>query len=237
MAQTVKTPAAAPAGAGIGLKKARRAVPPTKTTLNLVVKEKKELRPSRTVPAVLAVLLAAGLFGKFAVADRFAKADAAEAAVAARRRHLAEVEQSYADYDEVQATYNRYTYTGFDRTIADRLDVMALLEREVFPIGTVRTLSIAGKSVSLTVSGLTLDQLSDLMTRLKADGLVAGVTVSTANYNGAHDAAGEPDPNAEAVANMTITLNDAGPAPETAEDAAADEAVPETLPEGGDADA
>lgn len=223
MAQTVKAPAAARPGAGIGLKKARKAVPPTKTTLNLVFKEKKELRLSRVIPAVLAVMVAAGLFGKFAVADRFAKADAAEAAVEARRAYLAEVEAGYADYDAVQATYNRYTYTGFDRTIADRLDVMALLEREVFPVGTVRTLSIAGKSVSLTVSGLTLDQLSDLMTRLEADPMVAKVSISTATYSGY---ASDEDFGANSAAALSISLTDAGPAP-----------APAAAPEGGDADA
>ncbi len=215
MAQLTQT--AAPAA--LGLKKVRKAVMPTKTTLNLAIKEKRELDLSRVIPGVLAVMVAAGLFGKFAVADRFAKADAAEAAVADRRQYLAEVEEGYADYDEVQATYNRYTYTGFDRTIADRLDVMALLEREVFPIGTVRTLSIAGKSVSLTVSGLTLDQLSDLMARLKTDPLVANVSISTATYSGYASDENYGDSNAAA---LTIALADAGP---------------NAAQEGGDADA
>lgn len=205
MAQLTQT--AAPAG--LGLKKARKAVMPTKTTLNLAIKEKKELRPGRTVPAVLAVLVCAALFGKFAVADRFAAAQAAEAAVAARRAELAAIEQSYADFDEVQHTYNQYTYTGFDRTIADRLDIMALLEREVYPVGTVRTLSIAGKTVTLTVSDLTLEQLSSLTARLKADPMVAGVAISTATYSGY---ASDEDFGSGGAAALSISLTDAGPA-------------------------
>ena len=217
MAQLTQT--AAPAG--LGLKKARKAVMPTKTTLNLAIKEKKELRLSRTVPAVLAVLVCAALFGKFAVADRFAAADTAERAVAARRAELTAIEQSCADYDDVQHTYNQYTYTGFDRTIADRLEVMALLEREVYPVGTVRTLSIAGKTVTLTVSDMTLEQLSNLISRLETDPMVANVAISTATYSGYASDEAFGSTNAAA---LSISLNDAGPAP-------AAEA------EGGDADA
>ena len=195
------------------VKRRKAQVLPTKTTLNLAIKEKKELRLSRAVPAVLAVLAAVAVFGKFAVADRFAAAAAAEAAVDARRAELAAIRDSYADYAEVEHTYNQYTYTGFDRTIADRLDVMSLLERDVYPVCTVRSQSIAGKSVSLTISGLTLDGISDLIARLEAEPMVARVTVSTANYNGYYDAAGYTDVDVEPVANMTIALADAGPAP------------------------
>ena len=45
---------------------------PSKTTINLVIKEKSKWRPGRVLPMVLALAAAVVLFGKFAVADRLA---------------------------------------------------------------------------------------------------------------------------------------------------------------------
>ena len=47
---------------------------PTKQTLNLMIHEKRSVEPSKWIPGVAAVLIVAALFGKFAAADRFARA-------------------------------------------------------------------------------------------------------------------------------------------------------------------
>ena len=157
---------------------------PSKTTLNLVIKEKSEFRLTRLVPAVLAVLVIAAIFGKFAVVDRFAALNEAERQLAGEQAHLQALVAGYADFDEVQAEYNRYTYADFDRTIPDRQDVLRLLERYVFPVSGTRQLSISGKSVSLTLTGMTLEEISTLISKLDADPLVDSITVSTTGYSG-----------------------------------------------------
>ena len=183
-----------------GAPKSKKAMP-TKTTLNLVIKEKKSLQMAKVIPALLIVVVLAAVFGKFAVADRYAKLNAAEAELAAARSELNALRESYADYDEVQAEYNRYTYNDFDRTIVNRLDVMSLIEREIFPVSGVRSLSISDKTVSMTLTGMTLEQISWLIMRLESDPLTERVTVSTAGYGG-----GEDD---VPTASMTLTLVDA----------------------------
>lgn len=157
---------------------------PVKTTLNLVIKEKTEFRPARLIPALLLVFLLAALFAKFAVLDRFAALEEAEREFSQDRAYLQELVNSYADYDEVQAEYNRYTYADFDRSIPDRQDVLKLLERRVFPVSGMRQMSISGKSVSLTLTGMTLEEISTLVNKLEAEPLVERITVSTAGYSG-----------------------------------------------------
>ena len=184
----------------MGLKAPRRHTPPTKRTLNLMIREKKPFRPSRWIPGVLAVLLLAGLFGKFAVYDRYAALNRAEAELQRGKDQLAATQRAYADYAQVEEQYNHYSYAGFDRTIADRLDVMDILERHVFPVSRVTRLSVSGKTVTMTLSGLTLGQVSELVEKLKAEPLVEAVTVSTAGFN---------EKDAIPTANMTLTLADA----------------------------
>ena len=175
----------------VRLTKGRGHAAPTKRTLNLMIREKKSVDPVKWVPGVLIVLVVAALFGKFAVADRYAKLNALEADLAAQKQKLEDTRAAYADYNEVQEQYNRYTYTDFDRTIADRLDVMAILEREVFPVCDVGALS---------VTGLSLEEASALISRLGTEPLVESVFVSTSNQT-------ESDP--EGIATMTIQLADA----------------------------
>lgn len=183
---------------------------PAKSTMNLFRKEKSEIRLSVVIPCVVLILIAAALFAKFAVIDRFAKLGELEAQLADEKATLDATKKSYADYNEVAEEYSRYNYTGYDKSIADRLDVLALLEREVFPMAGVESLSVSGKTLSMTLRGLTLEQVSELLQKLEADPLVAHVTVSTTGY-------GESVGTGEPRANMTVELADAGNPAETSE--------------------
>ena len=174
---------------------------PTKTTLNLVIKEKSEFRLGRLLPAVLVVIVVAAVFAKFAVLDRYAVLDEAEQQLRREQEYLDQLMASYADYDEVQAEYNRYTYEGFDRTIPDRQDVLKLLERYVFPVSGMQQMAISGRFVSTTLTGMTLEGVSRLVAKLEADPLVDSVTVSTTGYTGREDSV--------PIASMVIALSDA----------------------------
>ena len=177
-------------------------VMPSKTTLNLMIKEKGELAPSRWLPWVLLIVVAAALFGKFAVADRFARLQAAENALAARYDELDALTAATADFAEVKDIYNQYTYRDFDRSIADRQEILDLLEREVFPHSQSQSVTVNGNVFSTTLTGVTLDEVSLMMTRLEADPLVEGVTVSTAGYD-------DPTTNTQPYATMTIVFTNA----------------------------
>ena len=174
---------------------------PSKRTLNLVVKEKKPLRLTRVIPAVLIVCVLAAVFAKFAVLDRYAELNRAESQLAQERRYLEELQASYADYDQVRAEYNHYSYEDFDRSIPDRQAVLDLLEKYVFPVSGMRQLAISGRSMSMTLTGMSLEEVSTLMAKLEAEPLVERVTVSTTGYTG-----GEGD---VPTASMVVFLADA----------------------------
>lgn len=159
----------------------KKKVEPSKRTLNLAIRERRYPDPKKWIPGVLVVILLAALFAKFAVVDRYAKLDEAEKELSDKKATLEDTRAQYADYDEVRERYNMYSYEGFDRTIANRLDVMDLLKRDVFPVCEVQSLSVSGKTISLSVTDLNLSQISQLIATLEGEPMVSSVTVFTAS--------------------------------------------------------
>lgn len=152
----------------------------SKQTMNLAIREKNMAKSVLMVPIIAAIVLVAALVGKFGVADRLAQVSAARREVDQLKNQIVTLEAAYADMDEVKAEYNRYTYKDFDRTLADRMDILALMEREIFPVCQVQRLSLAEKRLDLALEGSTLGDGSALVARLEADPLVDSAYVTTA---------------------------------------------------------
>ncbi len=174
----------------------------SKQTMNLAIRENKAAKNALMIPVIAAIVLAAALVGKFAVADRLAQVVAAQREVDQIKSQTEALVAAYADFDEVRAEYNRYTYKDFDRTLADRMDVLALMEREIFPVCQVQRLSLAEKRLDLELEGSTLGDGSALVARLEADPLVDAAFVSTATATAEN---GE----VRRTTSMTILLADA----------------------------
>ncbi len=176
---------------------------PSKKTINLLFKKKTLAHPTRLIPILLLIALVSYCVAQFAVINRLEKVKQAEAELIHMREELAAVEAAYADYDEVQAEYNRYTYQNFDRTVPNRLAVLALLERRVFSVCTAQSLSITQRTISMTLEGLSLEDTSALIEGLKEEPMVEDVFVSTSSY-GAKSYNGTES----AVTSITISLKD-----------------------------
>lgn len=135
---------------------------PTKTTLNLMIKEKSLASPSRLIPILLLIVVGAFAFSKFAVMDRLEKVNRQEAELAEMKRQLEMIQNAYADYDAIADEYSRYSYENFDRTIPDRIDVLEMLERWVMPVCKIQNLSINGRDLTMTIADITMDTVTYL---------------------------------------------------------------------------
>ena len=176
---------------------------PTKKTLNLCMKEKSLISPMLFVPILVIILVLAAVIGYFGVYKRFEAVNEAQAKLDATEARLQQVLDSMSDptYDELKKEYNRYYYEDYDTSIADKLDVLELLERRIFPVSSMRSLSISGKTISTSLTGLTLEQVSELIKNLNAEPLVESVAVTMTGYTGGEGS--------EPTVNMTVTLADA----------------------------
>ncbi len=160
-------------------------------------------RPAVVIPLLVLIVGAAALLS-LAVGSRLAAVAAARGEVDDLRAEIASIMDTYKDYDEVQQEYNRYTYKDFDRSLADRMEVLALMEREIMPVCYVQRFSLVDRTLNMTLEGLTLETTSNLITRLNADELVESVSLST------YDATTENGA-VYPVTDMIILLADASP--------------------------
>lgn len=176
---------------------------PVKRTMNLVIREKTWSSPSRVLPILALIVALAVLFSKFAVADRLAQVSRAQAQVGQLRQQIVQLQSAYADYGQVEEEYRRYSYgslTESELALADRLQVLDLLEEKLMPAAQVKNLAAGGNSLSLTLAGITLEQASSLVADLENSDIVDAVAVYTAGY-GTDSTQGETR-----LLTMTITL-------------------------------
>ncbi len=174
----------------------------SKTTLNLAMRDRDLSKSPVVILPLIAVIAVLAVLVSWAVGSQLARVSKAQKEVDDIRATIAQLRAAYADYDEVQAEYNRYTYKDYDRTIADRLDVLSLMERDIYPVCAVRDFSVAGRQLSLVLEGLTLESTSALINQLNSEELVDGVSVST--YDATSDTG-----TVYSLTNMVIVLADA----------------------------
>lgn len=178
---------------------------PTKRTINLCIREKQSMSVEMfliILAVILAVFIIVELVGVFIP---YTKVERLEAELASAQSVLDEKQDRLKDYNEVQEYYNQYNYEGFDRSLADRLDVLGILERTILnndefkTLAKIRSINIQDKTVSLALDGLNAAQLSKLHKNMLLEPLVEKVDVKTS----ATPDSGLP------TANLEISLKDA----------------------------
>ncbi|MDO4516831.1 MAG: hypothetical protein Q4C76_06830 [Bacillota bacterium] len=162
----------------------KQAAYPTKVTLNLAMREKSPFTPTKLIPLLLIVLLAVSLFGKFAVADRLARVNQAEAGLATLQQQKATLEASTANYDSLVEEYSRYSVSWIsdeEKALVSRQEMIALIESELMSGGQVLRFSSNGNILSVELGGITLNGTSAIVQRLYQHSDVDTVSVYTAS--------------------------------------------------------
>lgn len=175
---------------------------PTKETINLVDIDSTGARWVTQIALFLVLLALVGIFTKFAVIDPLAVGMKSSADLVQAETELAQLKADNADYAEVNKQYARYVVTGLtdeERSLTDRDTMLDLLETTVMNVGYPASLKVVGNTATVTLLGVDLDQVSQLVVLLREDSRVAYVTVSTAQ--------GETDVSTSAT--IVITFRDA----------------------------
>lgn len=160
-----------------------KAVYPTKTAINLVRQDKTRSMLLTELALFVIVVALIGVFGKFAVVDPLADGMSSSADVAAAQAHLDQLTAENADYAELDDTYARYIVTGLteeELNLANRNELLDLIQANLMSVGYLSSLKVAGNVVSATSLGADLTAVSQLVETLEGDSRVAHVTVSTA---------------------------------------------------------
>ena len=181
------------------LKRSKKPVYPTKTTINLAVDDKGENKMARNLVLFAVALVLIALFAKFAVVDVMAAASAASGKVAAAQSQLSALEAANADYDELQERYAAFTVNSLsdvEKALADRGAILDLLQGTVANMAELQSVNVTGNTVMLQFANTSLQDVSRVVASLEGSDLVANVSMSTA----------KTDRNDEVVSTITVTL-------------------------------
>ena len=166
-----------------GGKLSKRSKLPVKRTINLAaVAEEKPNVPLAVLGLVL-ILLGAAAISKFAVMDRINAMQAAENEVITLQRQLDELYELVAQYDELEEDYAHYSYSGmteYELTLTDRAEIINMIQRVLRPEDSAGSWSVSGNSMTIDVSGSSLQQINELARRMEADEIVDFCTVTNA---------------------------------------------------------
>ena len=181
------------------LKRSKKPVYPTKTTINLAVDDKGENKMARNLVLFAVALVLIALFAKFAVVDVMAADSAASGKVAAAQSQLSALEAANADYDELQERYAAFTVNSLsdvEKALADRGAILDLLQGTVANMAELQSVNVTGNTVMLQFANTSLQDVSRVVASLEGSDLVANVSMSTA----------KTDRNDEVVSTITVTL-------------------------------
>ena len=167
----------------IKLKKQKKVVYPSKTTMNLAMKEKSPFRPSRLIPPLLLVLALLGVFGKFAVVDRLAAVQEAQAQLAQLQEQRDTLLEATADFDDLSLAYAKYSHDWMTPEMLAAIpggEILDLVQQYIMPVATVRSVDSSGSIIALQLGGLDLAGTSQLVDTLYALPTITDVQVNTA---------------------------------------------------------
>ena len=164
----------------------RKGTIPVKRVINLAEVDKKTIDLRIAIPAILLILVAAFLFGKFAVADRLIAVSRAEGEVTAAQRELDAAYRRLDSFGELSDLYAHYTYSGMnDEEIhrTDRAEILNLLRNVVLPDVEVSAWNVKGNPRNITMTAGTLEEINHTVQKVNGNELVDFCTVSNAKTN------------------------------------------------------
>lgn len=184
---------------------------PTKTTLNLMIRERRQGDMRVLIPCALVGLLLVGLFCRFAVVGRLTKAYKAEQAALRAEQALSQAREELETYDEVEAEYNRYFSDAlFSKDIPQEcMDVLVMMEQELMGKAQVSSLSFSGRTLQLQLKMSRFGVTSELLDALSRVPMVDYVSISTASDDLNTSITGNEEPESgKSIVIMTITLRE-----------------------------
>lgn len=116
----------------LGGKKAIRGRMPSKKTINLVLREESSINPVQAILGILIIVVLAGLFSKYLVADRLLAMNASAGKVTQLQNDLEKAKSALGGFGDIETTYAHYTMAGMtqaEQSLVDRALVLALMER------------------------------------------------------------------------------------------------------------
>ena len=157
-------------------KKRSRVRVPVKRSINLATVGEKKQHWLAAIPAIALIVAAAAVFSKYLVMDRLQLLSDAQSEVRTVQQQLDSTRSRIESFGELNDVYAHYTYSGMTQEELNRVDRVAaleLLERVVLPRTAVESWTLSGNTLTLSISGSTLEDINETVQLLLAEDIVA----------------------------------------------------------------
>ena len=174
-----------------------------KKQINLALAGQKKKHYFVAIPAIGAIVVAAGVIGKVAVADRLVKMSEAQSAASELQKQVDDITAYIDSFGDLQETYAHYTYQGLNAdelSYLNRPEVLQLMKNVIFPKVTVSSWSVSGNQLTLPVTGENLSDINSLVQELEQVPIVDYCNVMTAVTDSS-----STDENGNPVSSDTVT--------------------------------
>ena len=151
---------------------------PTKSTMNLYFREDRAARPAAVLAGLLVALAILAVLGKLLILDRLAEEDQLAEKAARLEAQAAQVTLQLEEYPAVEEDYVRLALTDRERALADRAEVLDLIDRVIRPAAELSRVTIRGQQALVEFSGATLEETAALVIQLEQSPLVERAAVS-----------------------------------------------------------
>lgn len=155
----------------------------SKQTMNFA-RHEPTFHTRKVLMVVLAVALVMGAFLKFGILNPINQRAEAYEQLAQRQEQYAQAQQKLRGYEDVAEQYRRYSYglmTENEVNLVNRMDVLALVEREIAPYGRIQNFAVNNNVLTLNIFGITLDKAGTMVNRLEQNPLVAQAAINSAS--------------------------------------------------------
>lgn len=174
-----------------------------KKQINLALAGQKKKHYFVAIPAIGAIVVAVGVIGKVAVADRLVKMSEAQSAASELQKQVDDITAYIDSFGDLQETYAHYTYQGLNAdelSYLNRPEVLQLMKNVIFPKVTVSSWSVSGNQLTLPVTGENLSDINSLVQELEQVPIVDYCNVMTAVTDSS-----STDENGNPVSSDTVT--------------------------------
>ena len=171
---------------GKALKKKGNTKLPSKTQMNLYVKQADGNSLSRVIPIAFILAVLVFVVYQVGVVSRLAKLNE----LMSERNNLENTLQAYEtklkDYDKIQSDYYQYTrfyLTNDESGLVEKTQIMNLIEETIDPLAVIVNTDISGNNVSLSVYAENLEAFASMRKSLLEHDWVSDVMVYNAAYS------------------------------------------------------
>lgn len=156
---------------------------PTKKSINFANINEKPINWIEAAIWIVLIIIAAALFSKFLVADRFAKVAELNEIALTYQEEINAYEEKIASFGDLSEEYSHYTYSGMtdeELNRADRASIIDLIKTRVQPYAKVNNWHVTENTLSISVTARDLQEINEIVMKIEADERVQFSTVATA---------------------------------------------------------